>query len=36
MRMLGRDFDSDDAEGRTYAASPATALTPERGGKVAP
>lgn len=36
MRMLGRDFDSDDAEGRTYAASLATAMMPERGGRAGP
>jgi hypothetical protein len=36
MRMLGRDFDSDDAEGRAYAASLATAMMPERGGRAAP
>lgn len=34
MRMRGRDFDSDDAEGLGgYAASPAMAMTPERGGR---
>lgn len=33
--MRGRDFDSDDAEGlRGHAGSPATALIPERGGRV--
>jgi hypothetical protein len=36
MRMLGRDFDSDDAQRlRGCAASPATAMMPERGGRAA-
>ncbi|CAD5253950.1 hypothetical protein BOSE62_70127 [Bosea sp. 62] len=35
MRMLGRDFDSDDAEGlRGCAVSPAVAMMPERGGRL--
>lgn len=37
MRMLGRDFDSDDAEElRGCAASLATTMMPERGGRAVP
>jgi hypothetical protein len=36
MRMLGRDFDNDDAEGlRGCAASPVTAMMPERDRRAA-
>jgi hypothetical protein len=36
MPMLGRDFDSDDAEGlRACAASPVAAVMPERSGRAA-
>jgi hypothetical protein len=36
MRMFGCECDSDDAEGlRGWAASPATAMMPERGGRAA-
>ncbi|AZO78009.1 hypothetical protein B5U98_21410 [Bosea sp. Tri-39] len=37
MRMLGREFDTGDAEGlRGCAASSATTIMPERGGRAGP